>query len=81
MNHEIVPTPCKSVDRLLNSSPLHFGLHQGKKCQSKHGGRGLQKTYSKAYINHWHSPTHFAMEEAKEVLLWKKTRAHGKEIL
>ena len=32
--------PVKICDWLLNSSHDHFGLHQGKKCQSDHGVRG-----------------------------------------
>ena len=30
MDHEVVPRPSKTCDWLLNSSPDHFGLHQGK---------------------------------------------------
>ena len=69
MNYEVVSKPCKICDWLLNSSRDHFGLHQEKKCQSDHGVWGLQKTYFKAYIIHWHDPMSFAVGEAKEVLL------------
>ena len=30
MDHEVVSRPCKICDWLLNLSPDHFGLHQGK---------------------------------------------------
>ena len=44
MDHEVVPRPCKICDWLLNLSRDHFGLHQGKKCQSDHGVWDPQKT-------------------------------------
>jgi hypothetical protein len=37
MDREVAPRPCKICDWLLNSSWDHFGLHQGKQCQSDHG--------------------------------------------
>ena len=66
MDNEVVPRCCKSIDWLLNSSLDYFGLHQGKKCQSDHGGRGSQKIYFKAYIIHLHNPTGFVIRDAKE---------------
>ena len=51
--HGVVSGPCKSVDRLLNSSRDHYGLHQGKHCHSDHEGRGPQKTYFESYIIHY----------------------------
>ena len=65
MDHEVVPRPYKLCDWLLNSSHDHFGLHQGKICQSDHGVRGPPKTYSKAYIIHWHGPMGFVVERQK----------------
>ena len=38
MDQEVISGRCKSVDWLLNLSQDHFGLHQGKKWQSHHGG-------------------------------------------
>jgi hypothetical protein len=34
MDHEVIPRTCKIWDWLLNFSWDHFGLHQGKKCES-----------------------------------------------
>jgi hypothetical protein len=77
MDHEAVPRLSKICDWLLNSSQDHFGLHQGKKCQSDHEVQGPQKTYFKAYIIHGHGPTCFAMGETKKMCSnKKKARAH-----
>jgi hypothetical protein len=52
MDHEVIPRPCKICVWLLNlsSSWDHFGLHQGRKCQSDHGVRDPQKTYLRTYF-------------------------------
>jgi hypothetical protein len=52
MHHNVILKPCKICDWLLNSSWIHFGLHQGKNCQSDHEVRGPQKTKFKARISH-----------------------------
>jgi hypothetical protein len=69
MDHEAVPRLCKICDWLLNSSQDHFGLHQGKKCQSDHEVQGPQKTYFKAYIIHGHV---LQWERQKNVLQQEK---------
>jgi hypothetical protein len=67
MDHEVIPSPYKIRDWVLNSFRNYFDLHQETKCQSDHGVCGPQKTYFKAYIIHLHGPMGFVMWEAKEV--------------
>ena len=50
MNHEVIPCSPKICDWPLNSSWDHFGLHQGKKCQSDHEAQGPQKVYFQSII-------------------------------
>ena len=52
----------------MNLSRDHFGLHQGKNVRVTMEFKAPQKTCLKAYINHWHGPTGFAMGEARKVL-------------
>ena len=47
MDREVVPRLCRICDWLLN-----FGLHQGTKCHSDDGVRGLQRMYFKVGIIH-----------------------------
>ena len=60
MDHEVVPSPCKICDWLLNSTCNHFSLHQGK-----NGRVTMEFMVSK---RHMLSLTCFAVGEAKEVL-------------
>jgi hypothetical protein len=48
MDHEVGPGLCKAVDWLLKLSRDNFGLHQEKKWQRDHGGRGPQNIIFKA---------------------------------
>ena len=74
MDHVVTPRPCKIRDWMLNVSWDHFGLHQGKKCQSDHEVWGPHKTYCKAYIIYWHGPTGSVWEEKKSCSSKKKGR-------
>ena len=64
---------------MLNSSKDHYGLHQGKKCQSDHGVWSPQQKYLKAYIIHQHGPTDLAV--GGFLVEKKKAKAHGRDIL
>ena len=74
MDHEVLPRSCKICDWLLTSSHNHFGLHQGKKCQSDHGVQGPAKTHFKAYTIHRHGPTQFCDGRGKRGVMVEQTQ-------
>ena len=64
---------------MLNSSYDHFGLHQGKKCQSDHEVQGPPKTCFKAYII-TNMVQRVCGGRGKRCALGEKARAHGIEM-
>ena len=65
MDHEVVPRPRRICDWLLNSSRVHFSLHQGKNVKVIMEFEVPKDIYIKAYIIHQHGPTNFAVGEAR----------------